>query len=636
MTNSFEHAVSRRSFLTGAAALGALATAAATGYATLAPQSQPAQAWAEETTGTESWLGEAPVITDDECVETLDFEVVVVGAGTSGYFAAASAAESGAKTLLIEKGAMGNSVRSSALGAVNSRLQQEVGEKAAIDVMDIVTDMDHYALGQINSRLVRMWAENSAEAIDWYTDLMAENDIEVQLEWNMPEGTRYTEWPTGHGTNGEYPSRETDVAHVLDTYITSFDGCEERFETKMKKLITQNGRVVGLYAEGPDGMIRINATKGVIVATGGYAYNQDMYEARQATRVSCLGTFDAFPNCTGDGIKSLLWIGASMDQVPTSLTFNRCLLRKEQQHGQPYNPDNMDYGYYFFSSQPFLRVDTRGERFHNESAPYDFVMSALTKRPASERYWHQVWDANWKDNVQRFHTVGCSTIAYHGEGSDHDAFEGMMDVWIEPEMESFVEAGFIVKADTLDELADQLGFEGEQKEAFLATCERQNENFDAQVDPDFGKEAFRLSELRTPPFYATVKSCGLTLCTLDGVIVDEELRPYGPDSQPIEGVRVVGNDQGGFYAGFYPNLAAGINAGRCVTFGRMAGKALAESEAVEIVAGADDAPLDLAAAAAASEGEATASIAPAEGEVVDCAPCHGDAHKPGDQNPHGY
>ena len=145
----------------------------------------------------------------------------------------------------------GSSVRSSALGAVGSKLQQEQG--VDIDVMDIVTDMDHYALGQINSRLVRLWAEEVGEAIDWYTDLMNKNGMEVQLEWNMPKKFRYKEWPTGHGTNGEYPSREGDVAKIIDAYITSFEGCEERFNTPMIRLIVENSHVVGLYAENSDG-----------------------------------------------------------------------------------------------------------------------------------------------------------------------------------------------------------------------------------------------------------------------------------------------------------------------------------------------------------------------------------------------
>ena len=91
----------------------------------------------------------------------------------------------------------------------------------------------------------------------------------------MPKDTFYKEWPTGHGTNGEYPAREGEVAKIIDAYITSFPNCEIRFECPMRNLILEDGKVVGAYAEGKDGMIRINATKGVIVATGGYAYNQE-------------------------------------------------------------------------------------------------------------------------------------------------------------------------------------------------------------------------------------------------------------------------------------------------------------------------------------------------------------------------
>ena len=586
MEHKHDTGISRRGFLSSAAASGALLAAGAmTGCAPalrnegskVKAKNEAASAAASADAGTPDWLGEAPAITDAQCKEVLDFEVCVIGAGTSGYFAACAAAEEGLKTILIEKSASGNNIRSSSLGAVGTKAQKKIGAEAKIDPMDIVNDMDHYALGQVSSSLIRKWALNSGEAIDWYTEVLAKGKFEVQLEYNMPKGTRYKEWPTGHGTNGEYPSREGDVAKYLDKYILSFDGCEERFLTPMRRLITgESGRVVGVYAEGPDGMIRINASKGVIVATGGYASNQDMYKTLQPTRYSCLGTFDAFPSCTGDGIKALLWLGAKLDDVHTSLTFNRCLLTADQKTGDPYNVGADNYGYHFFASQPFLRVDAHGKRFHNESAPYDFVMSALSKHPEDERYWHQVWDSNWKKDVPRFHTVGCSTIYYHGPGCDHDAFPGELDVWIEPEMEEYVSKGYLVKADTLSELADKLGFEGEDKKNFLATCKRQNENFDKQDDPDFGKEAFRLSELRKAPFYASVKSCGLTLCTLDGVQVNDNLQPYGADGKPIEGVYVVGNDQGCFYAGNYPNLAAGINAGRSATFGRMVAKSLAK------------------------------------------------------------
>lgn len=584
---SNEKTFTRRSFLTGAAAatslaaVGMLAGCAPERAASAAgePSVLPASG---DNAGAPAWLGEPPAIADEECVETVDVEVLVVGAGTSGYFCAASAAESGARTLLIEKNVTGNNIRSAGLASVGSKYQKAEGERGEIDPIAIVNDMDRYGLGQIRSDLVMKWALNSGEAIDWFADLIdkAQRGVGLVLEWNMPEGTFYADWPTGHGTvhddpSAEYGDREVIIGEILNEYIASFDGCEVRFNTPMQCLIVENDKVVGAYAESKDGLIRINASKGVVVATGGYSRNVEMYQDRQAPRVSCLGAMNDMPSSTGDGIKALLWIGATMDDTPTSMTFNRCLLLADQEVGAPYDTGG-DYGYFTYGSQPFLRVDAHGKRFHNESAPYDFVFSALVKHPEGERYWHQVWDGNWKEDVKRFHTVGCSSIYVQPEGGCGSfGWDGMLEEWIEPEMAGFVEDGHIVKADTLDELADLLGLVGADKENFLSTCERQNENFDNQIDPDFGKEPFRLSALRTPPFYATVKSCGLTLCTLDGIKVNSDLQPYGSDGTPIEGVYVIGNDQGSYYAGTYPNLAAGYNAGRGITFGRLVGKALA-------------------------------------------------------------
>lgn len=570
--------ISRRTFLTGTLATGVLATIgelAGAKHASASPSTQGVQEGNHDSADASkpSWLGDEPAVSDADCVETIDCDVCVVGAGTSGYFAAGTAAEQGLDTLLIEKGAEGDGVRSSALGAIDSTAQKE--QNVHIDKAQFLNDFNRYTNGHQNTELVRSWLDNSGEAIDWYTNILAQNGIDVQLEWNMPEGTFYTEYPTGHGTNGgDYTEREPKVKAILDNYITSFPNGHERFLTPMTKLISENGKVVGLYATNKDNQpIRINTRQAVIIATGGYSNNPEMYSARQSNRMSCLGAYGGFQGVQGDGIKSLMWLGAQMDPIPTSMSFNRCLLTPNRTVGDPYNA-NGDFGYWFFSSQPFLRVNNQGRRFHNESAPYDYVLSAIGREPADQRYWHQIWDSNWKDDVNRFHTVGCSTLVYR-DGADHDAFPGELDLMVEPQMEDFVDAGFIAKADTLEELADKLGITDTQQ--FLDTCARQNENFDAQNDPDFGKEPFRLSALRQPPFYGTVKNTGLTLCTLDGIRTNGQYQPYGPDGAPIEGVYVVGNDCGGMYNGTYMNLAAGLNAGRCATGGRQVAKMIAQN-----------------------------------------------------------
>ena len=109
----------------------------------------------------------------------------------------------------------------------------------------------------------------------------------------------------------------------------------------------------------------------------------------------------------------------------------------------------------------------------------------------------------------------------------------------------------------------------------MATVERYNELFDAQEDSDFGKEAFRLSEIRTAPFYG-VKLGGTALATMSGIEITPECEALDNDGQVIEGLYVIGNDAGNKYNKTYPNFAAGLNAGLCATMGRHVAKALAQ------------------------------------------------------------
>ena len=391
----------------------------------------------------------------------------------------------------------------------------------------------------------------------------------------MPEQeTRYKCWPTGHGamldngkTGKDEASAEGVTYSLIEQNFLSYDNAELRYGTGLECLIKENDRVVGAYASNADGeYLRIDASKGVIVATGGYANNADMFMALQADSAKSLCGVVPFGNfnAQGQGIKACLWAGAVKDAAPTCMIFDRGLMRADQLPGSPFD---MDFEYLHMATQPFLKVDIEGDRITNESSPYDFLIHALAQK-SEQRAWFDIWDSNWPEDIDRFHTIGCSTLIKR-EGTnqmDPEGIEGTAAI-----IESQIEAGKIVKADTLEEIADAFGID---KENFLKTVEEYNALFDAQNDSRYGKEAFRLSELRTPPYYAC-KLSGIVLCTLDGIEINTDFQALNAEGKPIEGLYVIGNDSGNYYNGTYPNLAAGLNAGRCVTFGMLCGKHVA-------------------------------------------------------------
>ena len=131
-----------------------------------------------------------------------------------------------------------------------------------------------------------------------------------------------------------------------------------------------------------------------------------------------------------------------------------------------------------------------------------------------------------------------------------------------------LESGLTFQADTLEELAEQIGCD---PAVFVAEAERYNELCDNGNDEDFGKRAEILYPVKNPPFYAGhLQACLLTMC--GGLRTDLQCRVLDEDDQPIEGLYVCGSAAGDFFgAGDYPTFVAGIGHGRCVTFGRMAG-----------------------------------------------------------------
>ncbi|WP_102380106.1 FAD-dependent oxidoreductase [Raoultibacter timonensis] len=551
---------SRRGFLAGVALAG---VGGALGLSGCAPQEQTGQG---ETASTESaassasdWLGSEPEIQEADVVETLDAEILIIGAGTGGLFAACAAGELGADTVVLEK-FEGGVVRDD-VGGVNSRLQQENGY--SIDKQAFMRDMYRYAAGQCDLSLFDIWFENSGSVVDWYEEVLGQYGVtlwhEMAEEKNIPN---YPHWATGHSPAWPQDGSLSGFS-VLSDYAEKTGHVAFRYNTPMVKLIVEDGKVVGAYGKGEQGYVRVNASKGTLVCTGGYGANVAMQKVLQPHTTTIYGRNTSQPGCDGDGIKACLWAGAKMDETHTSMLFDRTVVPVGVQGGC----DCTEGTLFWMGSQPWLKVNLNGERFCNESGTYDYILHADAYQPSHMHV--TLWDSDYERYAEQFDMHGCSRLFPFDNGAAPNiplkVVQGMNA--------DLLEKGYIQQADTIEELAEKLKL---PVDTLVATVERNNENYDNQSDPDFGKEPFRLSALRNPPFYG-VYNTGTLLCTLDGIVINSEGQALRDDGSAIEGLYVAGNDSGGFYSMTYPNLTTGNACGRTVTFARMIAQKLASS-----------------------------------------------------------
>ncbi len=294
--------------------------------------------------GVPSWLGEAPVIEESLITETVETEVLVVGVGTGGIPAMISAAENGARVLGIDRQNSPRNVRED-IGAVDSHLQQASFEEFPqfrIDKTNIVQEIATYANGFVNYDLVKLWANESGAMIDWLTDII-QRDGKMVMEFeggvgNIDGPGIRKAFATGHSPQlTELADEEWGFAESILAYAAE-QGAEVRWRTEFIKCEQdESGRVTGVIARAVDDerrYLRINASKGVILSTGGYGNNLEMMEDRQPwnqkLRIAAPGSGG---NPTGSGIKAAMWLGATIDPIGAAVTFNRACVKPDQTAG---------------------------------------------------------------------------------------------------------------------------------------------------------------------------------------------------------------------------------------------------------------------------------------------------------------
>lgn len=528
---------------------------------------------AGDETSSSDWLGNAPEIADSDITEELDTEVLVVGCGTGGWITAMTAAEEGAKTLVVEMNASPTGIRED-IGAINSRLQQETIQKfpeQAINKMEALQDLVRYAGGYIDSDLVKVWMDNSGELVDWLTDLMeSTGDWYMSHEGgigNTADPGRDKAYATGHS-----PHKTETAADDVTTNSTFQAHCDQlgvewKLSTKLVELIQDStGRVTGIIAQDQNDQhyVRIHASKGVIMCTGGYATNTDMMKALQPHTLEMKINVPLGSTCDGSGIKAMLWAGAALDPTHASMMFNRASCLPTETAGYQTNGK-----WYWFGEQPFLKVNLNGDRFCNESGPYEFMLHSMYMQPYHT--YCDIFDANNKKYCEQFDEVGCCRLFPFDNGAASNmGYDYVWSSMTEGET-SHLAMGYLQKADTLEELAEKLNIPADH---LTATVKRYNELAAKGVDEDYGKEAHRLTPVDTAPFYG-IRTGAWHLTTLNGCRINTDMQVIREDGTPIQGLYATGDCSGGIFAQTYPNLFTGLACGRTMTFGRRAAKIVA-------------------------------------------------------------
>lgn len=491
-------------------------------------------------------------------VRTINTDVLVIGGGNAGMMAAAAAKEQGADVILIEKEKTINLMRVG-IASVGSNAQKRAGIQ--INKRELVESLAAYAQHNVDERLLNIWVDHSAETVNWLEDHIL-----------MPHGAHMKSEPDAMVTNKAYTNQafptENDPTRDDKTFVQYGDwfldyqqktGIDMRFETSLVKLIKQKDVVTGAIVKDlvKNEFYQIEADRGVIISTGGYSANKDLLEKWDPLALK-KNVYNDSPRSNGAGITAALNVGAMRDEEPAETIFDRGIVPVGTKTENMYYQTSTYDHWLWIGSYPFLKVNLRGERFANESVPYQFIVNAASKEPGY--LYAMIWDDNYSNYLEKMHMLGCARYGFPGYMKDKEAFVA--------DTEQHIKDGLIVKANTIEELAKKLHL---PVAALKKSVDKNNNQEIADFDNEFGKEAYRITPIKKPPYYGCILG-GRILCTFDGLRVNTNMEVLDENYNPIKHLYAGGNDSGGFFWGSYNDRVPGLAASHAQTFGRLAGQ----------------------------------------------------------------
>lgn len=544
---NIEKGLSRRTFL-------AFGSVAALGGAAALAGCAPQSASSADKAAADSDANEAATMKTAD--ETRECDIVVVGAGGAGLWAAVEAVRAGKSVIVVEKGGnvgVGNGALAGGPFMVGSKLQQEAGVDFTVE--EAFTHIMEYAHWSTNAAAIKAAVEISGETVDQFTDV-----------FGVPTGLRPDNYGAGHASvranfqgDTEAQVKGEERMKPLQEFVEA-EGGEFLFNTAGKRLIMEDGACVGVQCEG-DAVIDVRA-KQTIVATGGFLGNVEMMKEKFGTFVNPLGSVLS----TGEGIDMVQAAGGQLS-TQWGIAGNEFTGSNQLASGL-YERNNAAFTIGIYGT---LLVNNQGRRFSNEGKFANLPLALGGAISLVGGKYYAVVDQAYIDGL------ASGTDAWTLCGADAENWRtGMMTLKDKPleKVEEGLEAGqsegWVFKADSIEELAEAI-----DAPALVETVETYNAACAAGKDEQFYKPACFLQPIATGPFYAMQYEPSAWV-TIGGIRTNDRLQAIDGDGLPIAGLYVAGADNGTLMSAPYCDYE-GYSLMCAYCGGRLAGQYAAEA-----------------------------------------------------------
>ena len=426
-------------------------------------------------------------------------DIVVVGAGPAGMTAGIYAAEGGADVLVLEKMSTVGGAGAISSGATDSYGSQFAKEKGIEDSAEqLKADMTTAGHGYNQEDLVDLFIDNAGETFDWLVSLGVEYGDPTPSEEHSVNRVFLA---TGSGVS---------ITNAIEKRCEEA-GVEILLETKATELITQDGKVTGVKAEGSDGTAYEIYADAVVLATGGYGANSDLLTDSLAAT-----PYYGAACSTGDGHLMAQAVGAELVHMDFG---------KVYPGGWEYadGKAKISLGYTLLAVQQegAIIVNSDGVRtFREGGLNYEFKnairsdknnVNYLVLDAAAFDVWKTAVNSKQRGNLGSEEDIE-NAIAANGTSKP-----------------------VIYHADTLEEVAALAGMDGE---TLKATVEKWNTYVESGVDEDFGRTTLS-RKIGEGPYYLIAEKTRFAT-TLGGVVINTNFEVHTAEGTVIPGLYAIG------------------------------------------------------------------------------------------------